>query len=80
MEKQNDVHRGVYNLTTKPCSISKGSIGWKKPYTEMEKYLADMARANISRGVRCGKAALRVLKGACPIKGASTNQILNIAQ
>lgn len=69
MEKQNDVHRGVYNLTTKPCSISKGSIGWKKPYTEMEKYLADMTRANISRGSPVRESCTPDSKGGVPCKG-----------
>lgn len=50
MEKQNDVHSDGYNLTTKPCSISKRNIGWRKPYTEMEKHLADMTRAKYITG------------------------------
>lgn len=41
MGKQNNVHRDGYNLTMKPCSISKRNIGWRKPYTEMEKHLAN---------------------------------------
>lgn len=69
MKKQNGIHRDGYNLTTKSCSISKGSIDWRKSYAQMEKYLADMILANISRGIRCRKVARQVLKVGVPYKG-----------
>ena len=69
MEKQNVVHRDGYNLATKLCSISKGSIGWRKPYAEMEKYLAGMTRANISRGSPVRESCTPGSKGGVPCKG-----------
>ena len=52
-----------------PPPISKGSIDQKKPYTEMEQYLADMTRANISRGSPVRESCTPGSIGGVPCKG-----------